>query len=374
MTIYHCKCCNYLSERKGNYLKHLATKKHVILFKKSNKNEINECFTKELVEENKLFDLSQNIPSFDIIEKNKIMSNDNKFFNYLEDNKEIKNLNFFDIKETDSEISNTDQYEIGSNYDEKINKCKYCNKIFKYPQGLSKHIKYSCKRSQDEDMQELVRLLNEQNRLLNERVTSNSQIQVAKETNDKMQKQISKLANKLKIHNVTNANNTFNTLNNTSNINLLGYENTNYSCISEREMVKCIKDCNFCVKSFIEKVHFNRRYPENMNIYISSIKANYIMVYRDGIWNIVDKKKHIDNMYEDNEMQIESWFDEYKETYPEIINSFTRYLHNRETDEVLNQVKKEILRMLYNKRNLVIDNFKKYKEQKEKEKRKYEKT
>ena len=98
------------------------------------------------------------------------------------------------------------------------------------------------------------------------------------------------------------------------------------------------------------------------------------MVYRDGIWNIVDKKKHIDNMYEDNEMQIESWFDEYKETYPEIINSFTRYLHNRETDEVLNQVKKEILRMLYNKRNLVIDNFKKYKEQKEKEKRKYEKT
>ena len=51
MTIYHCKCCNYLSERKGNYLKHLATKKHVILFKKSNKNEINECFTKELVED-----------------------------------------------------------------------------------------------------------------------------------------------------------------------------------------------------------------------------------------------------------------------------------------------------------------------------------
>ena len=30
MTIYHCKCCNYISERKGNYLKHLITKKHKI--------------------------------------------------------------------------------------------------------------------------------------------------------------------------------------------------------------------------------------------------------------------------------------------------------------------------------------------------------
>ena len=168
-----------------------------------------------------------------------------------------------------------------------------------------------------------------------------------------------------------NSSNTFNTVNNTSNINLLGYENTNYSCYP-REMVKCIKDCNFCVKTFIVKVHFNRKYPENMNIYISSFKADHIMIYRDGNWNIVDKKKHIDLMYEDNEIHLESWFDEYKTRYPEIINSFTRYLHNRETDEVLNQVKKDILRMLYNKRNLVIDNFKRYKQQKEKEKKENE--
>ena len=46
----------------------------------------------------------------------------------------------------------------------KIFQCKYCDKIFKYSQGLSKHIKYTCKKNNDEDIKELVRLLNEQNK------------------------------------------------------------------------------------------------------------------------------------------------------------------------------------------------------------------
>ena len=31
--------------------------------------------------------------------------------------------------------------------------CKYCGKKYKYSQGLSKHIKYNCKQSKDEDME-----------------------------------------------------------------------------------------------------------------------------------------------------------------------------------------------------------------------------
>lgn len=372
MTIYHCKCCNYISERKGNYLKHLITKKHKI--KKENLVDPDESIDQK---DNSLHvdDPSCNNQIYAIVEKNKVIDTTPL------DSCSYDNLLIEEIYSDDSEHSSFDEgeiYDLDYNTldgDSKSYKCRYCDKQFKYSQGLSKHVKTNCKKRQDEDMQELVRLLNEQKKLLDNQCGSQIQIQVAKETNEKMQKQISKLAQKLKIHNISNApnsSNTFNTVNNTSNINLLGYENTNYSCISEREMVKCIKDCNFCVKTFIEKVHFNRKYPENMNIYISSFKADHIMIYRDGNWNIVDKKKHIDNMYEDNEIHLESWFDEYKTRYPEIINSFTRYLHNRETDEVLNQVKKDILRMLYNKRNLVIDNFKRYKQQKEKEKKKNE--
>ena len=64
--------------------------------------------------------------------------------------------------------------------------CKYCNKSFKYSQGLSKHIKYTCKKNDDEDLKELVRLLNEQNKQQNEKINT-------------LQKKINKLSNKLKI-------------------------------------------------------------------------------------------------------------------------------------------------------------------------------
>lgn len=229
--------------------------------------------------------------------------------------------------------------------------CQYCHKGFKYSQGLSKHIKYSCTKSKDEDLQELVRLLN----LKQKKELDNMKGEIQSQEN-LFQKQISKLSKKLKInvHNIENMNNhTFN-----KHIHLLNYDNTCYKFLSEFDYVRCIKDCNYCVKSLIEKVHFNDEHPENMNIYISSIKSNYIMVFKNHQWNVVDRKKHINDMYEDNEVQLESWFYEYKDKYPNIIESFKRYLNNREENEVIHRVKKDILMMLYNERNKVQENYK----------------
>ena len=78
------------------------------------------------------------------------------------------------------------------------------------------------------------------------------------------------------------------------------------------------------------------------------------MVYKENKWQICDRKQHINDLYQNNETVLEAWFDEYSEKYPHIINSFTRYLHNKETNnELVNQIKKEILMMLYNKRDVV---------------------
>ena len=207
-------------------------------------------------------------------------------------------------------------------------------------------------------MKELVRLLNEQNQEM--------QTELLNIKSDKMnmQKQIDKLTNKLQIQKVNNngcnqyvttINGNIGNVGNTLNFQLLNYKDTNYDVLSEREYVKCIKSCNHCVKNLIEKVHFNKKHPENMNIYISSIKSKYIVLYRDNAWNIVDRKEQINDMYERNEMFLESWYDEYKEKYPEMIKSFNRYLKNRDTNEVLNKVKDEILLMLYNKRQMIKD-------------------
>lgn len=228
--------------------------------------------------------------------------------------------------------------------------CKYCNKTYKYSQGLSKHIKYTCKKNKDEDLKELARLLNE---------TNEEMSQLLKHKDDelsKMQRQIDKLTQKLQIKNMVSGN----IINNNTiyNIQLLNYNFTDYSHLTEGDYIDCIHDCNRCVMSLIKRVHFNSNKPENMNIYISSIKGNYVMVYKDNAWQIQDKKEQINDLYDYNEVVLVNWYDEYKEKHPDMIQSFQRYLKNKDDSDVINEVKHEILKMLYNKRNMIQDDVK----------------
>ena len=74
------------------------------------------------------------------------------------------------------------------------------------------------------------------------------------------------------------------------------------------------------------------------------------MLYKNNKWQLVNRKEQIDDLYEYNEYVLETWYEEYKTIYPEMIKSFERYLQNKEEDETLNNVKEEILLMLYNNR------------------------
>ena len=227
----------------------------------------------------------------------------------------------------------------------KIYECKYCTKIFKHQSSLCKHIKYTCKKNKDEDFQELARLLNEKDKQL---ALKDKQMDNKMEI---MQKQIDKLTNKLQIQNINQG--IIQNVNNVINIQVLNHQDTDYSHLTPKDYITCIKDCNKCVKTLIEKVHFNANKPENMNIYISSIKGNYVMVYKDNSWQIQNKKDQVDELYSYNEFVLEAWYDEYKEKYPDIIASFQRYLQNRDENEMLNNIKEEILVMLYNKRKMI---------------------
>ena len=217
---------------------------------------------------------------------------------------------------------------------------------------MYKHIKYVCKKNKDEDFQELARLLNEKDKQI---ALKDKQIDKQLALRDKkmeiMQKQIEKLTNKLQIQNINQG--IVQNVNNTINIQVLNHPDTDYSHLTPKDYITCIKDCNKCVKTLIEKVHFNANKPENMNIYLSNIKGKYLMIYKDNAWQIQDKKTQVDDLYDNNEFVLEAWYDEYKEKYPDIIASFQRYLQNRDGDEMLNNIKQEILVMLYNKRKMI---------------------
>ncbi len=282
---YHCVCCNYLTNRNNDFQKHLKTNKHLA---KSNVSKMYPNATKCIQNVSKMYPKSQ-----------------------------------------DDKISH-------------LFKCKYCGKGYKYSQGLSKHVKYSCKENKDEDMKELARLMNEikeQNELKDKEISI-------------LHKQIDKLTNKLQITNINNntQNNTLNNIQNNFHIKLLNHNQSDYSHLSDKDYIYCMKQNNFCVKQLIEKVHFNDIKPENKNIYISNIKSNYIMLYKNDKWQIVNRKEQIDNLYEYNEFVLEEWYENYKDKNVEMVRSFERYLKYKEDDEAINHIKQDILFMLYNNR------------------------
>ena len=303
MSNYFCNCCNYDAKVKSSFDKHLKTKKH----------------------QNNVAKFSQNLAK---ISQNLAKISPNLAENFHDSDKNWPN-----------HAQNFSEFQDPSKNTPKIFQCKYCDKNFKHHSSLSKHVKYTCKKNKDEDLKELARLLNETIK------DKDSQL-------NKMQKHIERLTNKLQMQNINNNITQYN-LTNVNNVYLLDYSKTDYSHLTERDYITCIKDCNHCVKTLIEKVHFNKDKPENMNIYISSIKGNYVMVYKDNSWQIQNKKEHIDDLYNYNEVVLENWYDEYKEKYPHIIQSFQRYLKNKDANHSINTVKEEILVMLYNKRKLL---------------------
>jgi hypothetical protein len=281
MPIYICKFCNYKSTHRSHFEKHMETKRHIA--------------------------------------KVSIISDD-----------EIYNIEYFESKD------NVDETTLFS--------CTYCQATYKHHQSLYRHIKYSCKKSNDEDLQELVRLLNKEqevNAINTKRLES-------------LQSQIEKLTDKLQMQTIYGDNINGNSYKQQNTIQLLNYNKTDYDFLEENDYIRCFMDNNHCVKKLIEKVHFNKKRPENMNVYVSSMKGKYVMVYRDNKWQIRDSKRQVDDLYESNEFMLEQWYDEFHEKYPEIINSFTRYLKNKENDnDLIKNVKKEILLMLYNKRDMI---------------------
>ena len=342
---FTCIQCDFHTNLKSNFERHEKTNKH-----KKNKKcyPFLENSPKMLSENGKM--LSKCYPFFE--KKNKMLSENEK------KNKK-KNTMLSENEKKNNESDETDELE------NKIEKhiCKYCQKEFKHRSGMSKHIKYVCKKNEDEDLKELIRLLNEQNQKKDEQIIElmkyNTDIQesttVIKKQNENMKKQIEKLSKKLKVQNIGTQYSNNGIVN--YNVKLLNYVDTDYSHLTKNDYAKCVSDCNHCVKTLIEKVHFNTKKPENMNVYIASMKDKYIMVYKDDKWTLQNRKKVIDRMYSDNECEIDMWLEDHSEQFPELVKQYERYQKNKKEDNVEENVKELIMLDMYNRRNMIKENL-----------------
>jgi hypothetical protein len=135
-----------------------------------------------------------------------------------------------------------------------VHECKYCGKIFNRIQRLENHNK---KCVEKEDLQEIV---------------------------IKQQKQIKQLMKEKSniINNNTTNNNNCNNINNVTNvINIHSYKDTDYTVV-EKALNECIKkNGELPMGKLIDIIHFNEKFPQNMNVYIANSKTKRIMKF-DG--------------------------------------------------------------------------------------------
>ena len=289
---YYCKCCCFRTEKHYNFKRHMNSVRHKKLADVSIPNKIQ--------------DLSNN------------------------------NISEFIDKNTSSEENSS-------------NTCIYCHKHYKHRSSLSRHVK-NCKLKTNKTIHDYIDILNEHKSIIDKQSIEIEQTDVKYHS---IMKKLESITKELNIQNINNGcivkGNQINTT-----IQLLNYSETDYDFLTDKDYIKCISDCNHCVKTLIEKVHFNKNKPENMNIYVSSIKGKFVMVYRKNKWQLMNKKDQVDDLYDYNEVILDNWYRDYHEKYPHIINSFKRYLKNKNNDDdLIKRVKDDILLMLYNQRDVI---------------------
>ena len=309
MKNYTCECCCFSTSLKTNFQRHLDTKKH-------KKRILCHQFVTNLSPESHHF-VTRKSPFL-----SPIVTNNSK-------NTEKKN----NIEEKNSE---------------KKYICKYCNSSFKYRQGMYRHIKFTCKKSNDEDLKELVKLMNE--KLTN--ITK--EVENSKKEIEKKDKMIQKLSTKLQITNYNNTNCIVN------NIQLLNYGDTDISHLTKIDYEKALNQVNNAIPNIVKKIHFNPNKPENMNVYIPNIKDKYILIFDGNEWQLKNRSKELNNLIDDKYRLLKEWYDENiqedEDTFEFIKNNFELFDENIENEEKRNEIKDEIIMFMYNKRNLIIKN------------------
>jgi hypothetical protein len=141
-----------------------------------------------------------------------------------------------------------------------------------------------------------------------------------------------------------------------NNIVLIGHDKEDLSKIDNKDILKCLKKGFYSTIYLTEAVHFNPKYPEYHNVYISNIKDKYAMMYDGKEWSLTRKTELIDRLYEDKKNYIKNNMEYFLETLSKSqIRALERWLNTDDEHDKIKEVKDKIKLLLYNKREVVID-------------------
>ena len=242
----------------------------------------------------------------------------------------------------------------------KIHKCEYCNLVLSTKYNLNKHIKNNCKvkKNKSDEQIELFNKLNEKDKIINEQKKKLQMYEKNELKNAK--KEITRLNGEIKtlksinktniISNSCNTNTGSNNINsnNTNNI-IMNFGRDNIEAIDKNEFITKIVNKKITgVKipdEILKIIHFNEKYPQLNNIYISDINRNKCMVIENNKWNLssIDKiPKVIDNIVEYSNNNNEELIEKYKDNKSimsrlNIIKKYTELASNEYLQELIDE-------------------------------------
>ena len=256
MVSYICSRCNYITNDKNNFRRHL-----------NRKFPCKELYSKE--------------PIFSIKEKYRLLNKNNPNVVLLssqmsssDDDEKPKDVVLLSSQNDKDVVLLSSQKGLQSF--KKKEKCDFCSKEFSNRQNKHRHMKRSCKVKKEQAMVKYEK----------------SELEELKKEIEELKKEKTTITN----NNMTNSHNTQNTQNNIT-INNFGKENIDY--ITYKDIKKHLSYGPYgAIRRLIQLVHYNKKHPENHNIAITNKKSKYGSVKKDDVWQLVSIKDMLNNLIE----------------------------------------------------------------------------
>ena len=238
--------------------------------------------------------------------------------------------------------------------EEKTVNCNMCNCKFSSKATMYRHIRSYCKvkKQNDSEKEEIL------NKLMTIEDNNKREIAILRKENSMLKRRVIKLEKPniaLINNNVVNNNCTTNINNGTiNNIILVGYGKEDISKLDNSEILKALQSGFYSTIKLTEAVHFNPKYPEYHNIYISNMKDKYAMMFDGNIWTLTTKEDLINQIYEYKKIYIEENLEEFMDSLPvSRKKALERWLDTDDEDAKIKEIKSNIKLLLYNSRKLI---------------------
>jgi len=237
-------------------------------------------------------------------------------------------------------------YHVNNNVcDKKLYSCRLCNRGFTTETSMYRHIRYSCGVKRQDDI--------ERYNIYERLIKLEEDNKKKEDENRKLINEVNNIKKQITITNVTNNNVNNGTV--VNHITLVGYGKEDLSKLDKNELIKILQNGFYSTLKLTESLHFNPKYPEFHNVYISNIKDKYAMMYDGQNWTLTIKDDLINRIYDDKKNYIEENLDEFIYSLTESRKkALERWLDMDDNDNKIKEIKEQIKLLLYNKREIPI--------------------